>query len=713
MTLKTAVASVLFAPACITTASAQGVLEEVTVTAQKREESLSEVPVPVTALQASDLADRSQFRLQDYFSKIPGVSITSSESGTAVAVRGIISSSGNNPVVGVILDDMPLGSSTSIGGGFFAPELDPADLARIEVLRGPQGTLYGASSVGGLLKYVTVDPSAEQISGRAQVGLNTVAHGGIGRSVSGNLNLPVSDTAAIRVSGFRRHEAGYIDNVRSSVDDVNAADITGGRVSGLWRPNDALSIKFGVLYQRHELDGWSFVTQEPGVGDLQQRLLPGAGTSEKTSKAYNLNIDYKIRAFDLASITGYSTTRMDDRFDLKGFLLETAQQFYTTDDTLIVDTYITDKFTQELRLSTHLGDRIDLLAGVYYTHEDSPTDTETFAANPDGTLAGSVILSSWESAFEEQAVFANLTYHFTDRFDVQLGGRYSDLTQSFEEVDSGIALPESPFVTPKDTFGESAATYLVTPRYKLADDVMVYARLASGYRPGGINAGALSGLERSTAFKPDETKNYEIGVKSSALDGALAFDISLYRIDWTDIQVQIIDPDAGLFYFDNGSAAQSRGLELAVQYALTAQLRMDAWVSWNEALLTRDMPAGAAIGFDGDRLPFTAKWSANTSVTHTFEWGASTGTLGGNVSYVGDRLGEFLAADPSPRQRYSSYLQVDLNAGVAWDQWSLDLYANNVTDRRGIIGGGKGALVPQAYQVIQPRTLGLSVSRSL
>lgn len=687
-------------------------LEEIIVTAQKREESLAEVPVPVTVLQAADLSDRSQFHLRDYFSKVPGLSLTSSESGPAIAIRGVISSGGNNPVVGIILDETPLGSSTSIGGGYYAPDLDPADLARIEVLRGPQGTLYGASSVGGLLKYVTVDPSTDGVSGRVQLGLNTVDQSGVGYNASGNVNVPLGSTFAIRLSGFDRHEAGFIDNVRSSVKNVNEADISGGRFSGLWHPTEDLSIKFGVLYQYHDLAGWPFVTQEPGVGDLQQSLLPDAGTSNTTFNAYNLNVDYKIGDVELASITGYSTTRTRSRFDYKGFLLDLAQAFYTTDDTLQIDDNETRKFTQELRLSTAITEQMDLLAGVYYTRESSPWDSETFAANPDGTFIGSVIRTTWESSFEEKAVFANLTYHFTERFDVQIGGRHSDIKQSFEEVDSGIALePDSPSIVPKDTFSESASTYLLTPRWKLTDDLMVYARFASGYRPGGINAGAISGLDESRPFKPDETRNYEIGIKGSALDNRLSFDASLYLIDWDDIQLLITNPDTGLGYFDNGSSARSQGVELAVQYAPIRQLRFDAWIAWNEAKLAQDMPLGAAVGFNGDRLPFSARLSANTAVAYQFQLGELTSTVGGNVSYVGDRLGDFLTADPSPRQKFSSYTQVDLNAGVAWDLWSVDFYANNVTDQRGIVGGGKGTLVEAAFQVIQPRTFGVSLSR--
>lgn len=689
-------------------------LEEVIVTAQKQEEALLDVPVPVTVLSASVLADKSQFRIQDYYSSIPGMSVASSELAPTVAIRGIIASAGANPTVGVILDDMPLGAATAIGGGYFAPELDPADLARIEVLRGPQGTLYGASSVGGLLKYVTVDPSVKALSGRVQMGANTVAHGGAGYNVSGGVNVPMSDTVAVRVSGFSRHEAGYIDNVRSGgVKDVNEADLHGGRVAALWAPNDALSIKLAALYQNNEVSGFAYVTREdPPLRDLEQSFVANSGSSERNFKAYSANVNYNAGAFEVVSITGYSESRYTDVLDYSDTFGELTSELLGTPNALDHDYSMTYKFTQEVRFSTTFGDNLDWLVGVYFGNEKSPYRLELVGADDNGATIDQLLLLQYESALKEKSIFTNFTYRFTDKFDIQIGGRRADIQQSFEEVDSGILLePDSPVVTPKETFTEDASTFLLTPRYKISADSMAYVRIASGYRPGGVNAAGLTGLAESNAYEPDTTWNYEFGIKGTALGRTLSYDVSLYRIDWSDIQLTLIDPDTGTGFFANAGEGRSQGIELAVEVAPTDRLTLEGWITLTDATLTQDMPEGAAFGLRGDRLPYSAKFSAYVAAEYQFSVAAHRATVGADFSYVGDRVADFLTAEES-REKFASYTELNLTAGLAVDQWTLGLYLNNATDERGVTGGGAGSTIPRALQVIQPRTLGLSLARS-
>ncbi len=233
-------------------------LEEVIVTSQKREERLLDVPVPVTAITATALAEESHYGLTEYYSQVPGLQLTTNEfTGTpTIAIRGITSGDFTNPTVGITVDDVPFGSSTVNGGGSFAPDLDPSDLARIEVLRGPQGTLYGASSIGGLVKYVTADPSTQSFSGRMQAGLSTIHNGpGVGYNVTGAVNIPVGDTFAVRASGFTRQEPGYIENIRNGERGVNKVEIAGTHLSALWRPAEPFSLKLSALFQDNKLLG--------------------------------------------------------------------------------------------------------------------------------------------------------------------------------------------------------------------------------------------------------------------------------------------------------------------------------------------------------------------------------------------------------------------------------------------------------------------------
>jgi TonB-dependent receptor-like protein len=235
-----------------------GQLQEVVVTAQKREEKLQDVPVPVTVLSADSLLESNQLRLQDYYATVPGFTVTpsGSQSVTVLSIRGITTGGGTNPTVGIMVDDVPYGASTGLGGADLVPDIDPGDLARIEVLRGPQGTLYGASSMGGLLKFVTADPSTESVSGRVQTGIETIYNGANpGYNVRGSINVPLSDTLALRASGFVRQDPGYIDNPVLDTNGINKHDASGGHLSALWRPSDAFSLKVSALVQQIKSDG--------------------------------------------------------------------------------------------------------------------------------------------------------------------------------------------------------------------------------------------------------------------------------------------------------------------------------------------------------------------------------------------------------------------------------------------------------------------------
>src|SRR3984957_2055274 len=252
-------------------AQKQGEIGEIIVTAEKKEERLQDVPVPVSVLSADTLLEFNEVRLQDYYTSVPGLTVIPTNTGSpALTIRGITTNAYSNPTVGITVDDVPYGSSTNMGGGPLVPDLDPSDLARIEVLRGPQGTLYGASSIGGLLKFVTVDPTTDDVSGSVQAGMSSVRNGAeLGYNVSGAANVPLSDTLAVRASGFTRQDPGYVDNVETGQRGVNKTDVDGVRFAALWRPSNDFSLKVSALLQDATANGSSNVDVEPGLGDLQ------------------------------------------------------------------------------------------------------------------------------------------------------------------------------------------------------------------------------------------------------------------------------------------------------------------------------------------------------------------------------------------------------------------------------------------------------------
>jgi outer membrane receptor protein involved in Fe transport len=253
-------------------------------------------------------------------------------------------------------------------------------------------------------------------------------------------------------------------------------------------------------------------------------------------------------------------------------------------------------------------------------------------------------------------------------------------------------------------------TYLLTPRLKLTPDLMIYARLASGYRAGGSNG--VNPLPPTPAqYNSDKTKNYELGLKGNFFANRLTVDASLYYIDWTGIQLVLVNPTTQINYSVNGSPAKSQGVELSTEFRPLRGLTISAWGVYSDAVLTQGFPDGStAYGVAGNRLPLSSRVSGQLAVRQEFPlWGDVTGYVGAAVNYIGDRMGLFISSPD--RAYYPAYAKTDLSGGVSYDSWLFNLYGNNVTDRRGIYGGGPGMFPSFAYEVIQPRTVGISVTR--
>jgi outer membrane receptor protein involved in Fe transport len=695
-------------------------LAEVIVTAEKREERLQDVPVPVTALAAATLLEQNAVRLQDYYASVPGLSMTTSDFGwPLLSIRGLTTGGYSNPTVAVTVDDVPYGSSTAIANGEEVPDIDPSDLARVEVLRGPQGSLYGASSLGGLLKYVTVDPSTSGVSGRVEAGVSNVVNGAEeGYTARGAVNLPITDTLAIRVSGFVRRDPGYIDNVLTGQKGVNEVEAYGGFLSALWKPSEDFSVKFTTLLQYSRGDGLPLVDVGQGLGPLRQNDVAGTGGSHIYLEAHALTIKARLAGIDLTSVSGFNIKKYEDSQDFTYGLGTVNEGVFGVTGTPQLERDHINRLTEELRLSSSIGQHIDWLAGVFYDHESSHYLAQFLATVPTtGEIRGIFAHAPVPNTFMEYAGFADVTYHFTDNFDVQLGGRESHNHQTLNETISGpytevlLGVP-SPAVYPQTDSGSSSFTYLLTPRYKISPDLMVYARFASGYRPGGpnYNVGSVP-----LQYGPDKTQNYEVGMKGDAFEHRFTFDTSIYYINWEDIQLQLINPTSYLVYYSNGSRAKSEGIELSGGVRPVSGLSISAWVTWNEAVLTQPLPAAStAYGAVGDSLPYSSRWSANSSINEEYPlYRSLTGFVGGDVSYVGQRAGVFGSTSASSgRQIFPAYVKTDVRAGVKYDTWTLNFYVNNVADRRGVIGGGLGTFIPYAFELIQPRTAGLTVSKT-
>lgn len=691
-------------------------LEEIIVSAQKREERLQDVPIPVSVLAADALVKSNMTNLRDYYNKVPGVSITNSAGGAPVAIiRGITAGGFSNPTVGVAIDDAPFGGSTALAGGYQVIDIDPSDLARVEVLRGPQGTLYGANSLGGLLKYATVDPSLEKTSGRIMMNTQSIRNNdGMGYGLRGSFNTSLTDTLALRASGFTRHDAGFIDDPVHNLPGINEGDAYGGRLSMLWRPSDDVSVKVSALRQVLETGAADMVDFGPSVGEFENSsFVIGAQGSTRKITFLNGTVNVKVGGADLTAVSAYGETDVDMRNSPSGFFIFGTP--FGVDAAVYHDVETTSKFSQEIRLAMPLGQRIDWLAGVFYTKERAKhTETITPANFQSGVTVGglgAIYNAPTPSTYDEIAVFTNFTIHFTDRFDLQVGARQGRNKQTLSQTLSGTLFTLDPFATPPVIGGpllngpvnykDDSLTYLLTPSFKLSPNVMIYSRVASGYRAGGPLYNAPATGHPSVA--PDYTYNYELGVKGSADGGLLSFDLSAYYIDWKDIQVQLFN---GFTYLDNAGTATSRGVEASVELRPLRGLTLAAWGAWNKAILESQSPDSTVPASPGDKLPYSPRLSGNLSIDYRFPLSAGpTGIVGASVNHVGKRLNDFSF---TTREEFPAYTQWDINAGLEVDGWEASVFVNNVTDQRGVISRSG---LDSGQIIIKPRTIGVAFTK--
>lgn len=699
-------------------------LQTIIVTAQKVAQNLLYVPVPVSVINATPLIETGQLGLENFFNQVPGLSAVPSQYGAPqVSIRGISTGGFVNPTVGITIDDVPVGSTSAIASGQEVTDIDPGDLQNIEVLRGPQGTLYGASSLGGLIKYVTVDPSLNSVSGQVEVDTENVYSGGsLGYSVRGAANIPLSKTMAIYGSTFYREDPGYIDDVLTGQTHVDEAWDEGGFFKALWEPSDALSLRLTALVEHYWSDGVSLAYS--GLGDLQQSVVRGAGAHSRSQEFYTATLHANLGSVDLTSVTGYSIRRFYELEDETSLFGPSTQQQFGVTGTPISATGRTYRFTQEFRLNGTVGPRVDWLLGTYYDQQNSPANGGIYATTDTGQVVGQWVEFNYPSTYKEIAGFGDLTFHFTNRLDLQLGTRVSTNRQTYSEYDVGqyydplFEGTASPFFFPTIHTKDTSVTYLATPKFKLSSDSMVYVRVASGYGPGGPNEQSSVSLV-PVEYKPQKTVDYEIGEKSEVLDHRLLLDASLYYIQWRNLQLQLTNPITGIFFYSNGSAAKSQGLELSAQAKPLRGMSIRAFVAWNDAKLTEPLPpASAAVGAAGERLPYSEPFSGNLSLKQTFPLTGvlrdATAFVGGSVSYVGTRLGTFSSVFTSPpvRQDLPAYTEVDLRGGVDYDTWKVNLYIDNVTDKRGVLDGGLDMIPTNAYYYIRPRTIGVTISKA-
>lgn len=701
---------------------------EIIVTAQKRAEKLQDVPLAITALTSDQLTQQNATSLRDFFAQVPGLTVQSVDAGqTGLSIRGVVTGVVGNPTVGVTIDDIPVGASTvAASGATRVPDLDPADLQRIEVLKGPQGTLYGASSMGGLVKYVTVDASATETFGMIGAGASTVAHGDSGYTFRGMLNAPlVDDVIGVRASAYVRRDPGYVDNVRSGEKDVNANRAFGGRLAGLWKIAPDVTLKLSALYQRDHFLGSpqlevNYLTK-PVAGDLTQATVPGTGDTKTSVQLYSAVLDAKLSdLLSFSSITGYSVSKYRYIRDYSGFGGSAAFTRYGVRGAAFDPSRTnTRKLSQELRLATDDTKVLSGLVGVFYTRERSHVVLDLNGRDPNtGAFVGDLTLSKAVPEFDEYAVFGSALVKLSDRFDVQGGIRYSHNKQS--DVTTLVSVFAPTTITPAEAEG-SAVTYSVSPRFKINPQLTVYGRVATGYRAGGANV--LLPPSLPATYKSDRTTNFELGAKGSLLDQALTFALAVYEIKWTGIQVTstaIVD-NVTYSYIGNLGKARIRGAEFEFQARPSDTTRLFLNGAYNDSELTEDIIApGAIYAPKGSPLVNVPKYSGSAGVDQEFAVGDDAALfIGATGSYIGKRYGTFARGLPSTgnvRVIFPGYTTLDLRAGYRAKDWNISAFLNNATDARGVIYSSFQQVPATAAarfyaNVIRPRTFGVSFEK--
>ncbi|WP_321792728.1 TonB-dependent receptor [Burkholderia pyrrocinia] len=692
-------------------------LEAVTVTADKRVERAIDVPMSVSKQTGKQLLEQHKADLQDYLAGVPGVVDQGQATTNTITVRGLSTGGITNPTVSVLIDDVPVNASTSNArGGNIVPNLDPGNLQGIEVLRGPQGTLYGAASLGGLVKYTTVDPDVSTLKGSAQVDGNDVAHGGFGHAERVNINVPiVTDTAAISVGAFNRWEPGYTRNANTGETGTGAVRTQGGNVTGLFYLGDRVTVRSSLLFQSTSQAGSNSEDRGPSLsplyGNYSNFRIPGAAFNGEDFMLFTTRVTADLNWATLTSTTGWSNSRYRTGLDMTptfGFIAdEVGLRGYGA--AMTQDTQ-TEKFTQEVRLeSPQDGRKLDWRVGAFFTNEVYQNNQlASFANIATGAVLprphGVIVSSSLDGTYQEYAAFASTRYHFTDRFDVEVGGRYAHNNQKFNEPGIGGGSSD-----------DGTFTYSIAPRFKLTPDVMVYARVANGYRPGGPNA-LPAGSDLPGTYAPDKTVNYEIGAKGELLNRRLAFDVAAYHISWKNIQLPTVDPTSGFGYTINSSGAKSDGFEASISARPWKGMTATVGVSYSRAVLTAATPAGA-FGLAGDRLPGAPLWSGSLSLRQTYSLGDGVqGFTGGQVTLIGNRFQDFTPSQRVTRLNAAGYGTVDLQTGASAKGWTMVAYVRNLFDRRGV---NTLSYLDQIHynpifgaNLIMPRTIGVSLTKA-
>ncbi|MBA3811571.1 MAG: TonB-dependent receptor [Caulobacteraceae bacterium] len=720
---STALCGPALAAGAADTSAASGSTEisEIIVTASKRAENIQSLPLSIQAIDTKKLDELNITNFQDYVKFMPSVSYdTAGPNSASIYMRGVAAGENGNhsgplPSVGTYLDEQPI---TTIGGTL---DVHIYDMARIEVLPGPQGTLYGASSEAGTLRIITNKPSTVGFSAGYDVEGNTVDHGGQGGVVEGFINVPLASNVAVRIVAFGERDAGYIDNVfgtrtfatsGATIDnagvvekDFNRADTIGGRA--------ALKIDLGANWTvTPEIIGQQLWARgvygfQEGVGDLQvQRFQPDRDYDRWLQAS--LTVNGKIGRFDLTYSGGYFYRWIDSFNDYTDYSIAYDQYYgsgaYWLDkngDILqkpqqsITGRHRYDKESNELRIASPASDRFRIIAGLFQERQTDwiIQDYQIKDFGPQISVTGwpgSIWLTDQNRIDRDEAAFAEASYDITPKLTITGGIRgyhYKNSLFGFfgyglnypfstgeKHCIPGLTFRDAPCVDLDRVVSDYGETHKVNLTYRLDDAKLVYFTYSTGYRPGGVNRALLA----FPTYGTDTLDNYEVGFKTSWLNRSLFFNGALYDEEWSQFQFSFLGLNS-LTQIQNAPQARIRGVEASLEWRATERLTISGGTAYNNAELTRnfcgaDPDTGVVVdncadsdaqAVHGQQLPFTPKFKGNLTGRYVFDLGGWHANVQGSVLYQSRTFQALRSnADPVPGAPFSGTNEVALT-GIA------------------------------------------------
>jgi len=703
-------------------------LQTIVVTATKRSEDLQNVAGAVTAITGSTLGATHATGFESFAGYVPGLSFESAgPTSDLIAIRGITTGGAQlSGAIGMYLDEVPVGASSSFGLAFQTFNINTFDLERVEVLNGPQGTVYGSNALGGTIKYITAPPDRRRFDASGELEGSDTAHGSGNDGARAMINIPLfGNRAALRVDGLQQFDSGYARDPFNGRDDQGKARTLAGRASFLAQLTPDVDVRLGAFSQDISAMGYPVgfrdpVTGRPTYGTYDQNYAL-AQPSVASLRLYSAVVNWRAPGATLTSVTGYqlnSGKYLNDVSDVYNPLLAAA--FGTQPYGLFVHT-VTTKVTQELRLASTGSGPFQWLIGGFYDHEDTREFIDLRDdATPAGTLAGfAPFYGVLPSIYSELAGFGDVTYHFSAAFDTTLGVRYSSNTQRYQQLAYGLfVVPTDPVLTTHEDARSTqhVVTYLVNPRLHITDHWMVYAKAASGYRPGGPNFVLALGQGAPT-FAADTLWNYELGTKSTLLDGRLNLDLDVYDIEWSKIQLTV--NNGGINQLENGGDARVKGAELSVAARVSPRLTLSGTAGYTDAKLTTTAPS-VGITYVGARLPISPKYNFSVVARYGFELpGGRAGSLLLSDSYVGDHTAGYAGSLVTPLYRMPGFNTANVDVDLQLlRHLELDFYVKNVFDTAGQVSASTLAneyepSAPVPVTLSRPRTIGAELKASI